>query len=179
MQRRNVLVLYILGVIGLIVAGYFVATAHPAKPVEVDGTLQHFRVYTTNGSYDHSEIVLNEQPNTSYTFNKNDFTPAVPDSAYKDGKINLWVDQGTTHVLAFKLYDASDENPTLYANGYYTNPQKQATDEYATGGGAAVVSLLLLGLGYFLQRRLTARQAKAKATVMANMPPLPPMPPTQ
>jgi hypothetical protein len=177
MQQRNVIVLYILGAIGLIGAIYFVATAHAAKPVEVDGTLQHFYIHTSNGSYSYTEVILNEQPNTSYTFNENDFTPKVPESAYKDGKVNLWVDQGTTHVLAITLYDENDQNPIKYASAYYTNPQQLATDNYRSGGIAAVVGLALLGLGYLLQRRIAAQ--KAKRAVPANVPPYPPVAPTR
>src|SRR5215470_12044834 len=100
----------ILGVIGLGIGGVLFLTAHPAAPEEIDGTITSYKEYTNNGSYDRNELQIAGDSNT-YTLDKTTFHPTMPDEVYRDGKVNIWVDHGSTTVIAIQLYDENNENP--------------------------------------------------------------------
>jgi hypothetical protein len=138
-----------LGALVLVIGGGIFFTAQPTQPVEIDGTIAHYREYTTNGSYDHNELILN-QSSTSYTLDKNQFQPTLPDQFYGDGKVSIWVDQGTTTIVAIKLYDNQDQNPIMYTSDAYDHPSDAVTSSHAAGGviGGIGAILLLVGLAW-------------------------------
>jgi hypothetical protein len=155
-----------LGAIVIIIGGVVFAGAHVIKPVEVDGQFNSISDYSSNGVYDHSEIKLNGS-STTYTFNKDAMQPAWPGTFVKDGKAVLWVDQGTTDVVAIQAYDQNDQNGVLYATNNFTHPS-DALGSGRTGGeitaGIGVV-LLLFGLAWPLfpwgKKKAPSKQAVA------------------
>jgi hypothetical protein len=140
-----------IGAVVLGIGGLVFAQAHVTQPVEIDGTFAHYREYTNNGSYDHNEIILNEDSSHSYTLNKNDFHPALPSEVYKDGKVSIWVDQGTTNVVAIRLYDQQDQNPTMYTTDVYDHPDHSLQNGHLGGEITAGVGglLMLVGVAWF------------------------------
>ena len=143
------------GVPGVLLGLYLYASAHPSQAVEVDGTISSYVEHTRNGSYENNSMVLNGDPNT-YTLNKNDFHPAVPDEVYADGKVQIWIDKGTTRIIALTLYDANDENPTIYTTSYYDNPQSEFSDTQAGGivtGAIGAVLIAIFGIWFVVERR--------------------------
>ena len=156
---------------GLIMLGIGIvlyASAHPSKPVEIDGTEASYVEYTKNGSYDHNELKLQGDSNT-YTLDKTQFHPTLPDEVYKGGKMQIWIDEGTTTIIAITLYDESDQNPTKYTTDVYDNPATETSNSQGGGIVAGVIGLILVGifgLWFFLGSR---RPAAATAIPGANM----------
>ena len=82
-------------------------------PVEIDGVERSYVEVTKNGNYDHNELKLVGNT-TTYTLNKGAFHPTLPDSVWKNGKMQIWVDQDSTAIIAITLYDEQDQNPIKY-----------------------------------------------------------------
>ena len=87
--------------------------ARPTHPVEIDGVESSYVEVTKNGNYDHNELKLVGNT-TTYTLNKGAFHPTLPDSVWKNGKMQIWVDQDSTAIIAITLYDEQDQNPIKY-----------------------------------------------------------------
>jgi hypothetical protein len=134
------------------------ATDHPATPVEVDGTIAGYTEYTQNGVYDRNQLKLANDSNT-YTLDKTTFHPALPDSVYKDGKVSIWVENGTTTVIAMTLYDENDGNPVKYTTDQYTNP----SPVHLGGQTLAIMVGVVAVLGLWLMLVLARRPAVAPA----------------
>lgn len=138
------------GVLLVIIGAVVFSTGHTIKPVEVDGTFVNANdaiVDTSNGgTYDHSEIKLNET-NTVYTFNKDDLHPTWPGSFIGGGKVSLWVDSGTTNVVAIQTYDENDQNPTKYTTDLYDHPEHGVSNEHDAGIGFGIFALPFLAIG--------------------------------
>lgn len=144
----------VLGIVLIAVGAFIYVGAHPAAPVEVDGTISSYKEYTTNGSYDHNELQMAGNSNT-YTLDKTSFHPTMPDEVYKDGKVSVWVDSGSTDVLAITLYDENDENPTKYTTNHYDNPASQRSDGQSAGivvGVLGAISIGIFGLAFVIRR---------------------------
>jgi len=139
-------------------------TAHPSQPVEIDGTESSYVEYTKNNSYERNELTLVGDNNT-YTLDKNSFHPTLPDAVYKDGKLQIWIDQGSTTIIAIALYDVNDANPTKYTTTHYDNPQSELSDTQGSGIAAAVVGIALIAVfGIWVaagRRRATVQPAGA------------------
>jgi hypothetical protein len=136
--------------------------AHPSQPVEIDGTESSYVEVTTNNNYDRNELKLAGDSNT-YTLDKTSFHPTLPDSVYKAGKMQIWIDQGTTTIIAITLYDANDENPTKYTTTRYDNPRSELSDTQGSGIVASVIGIALVavfGIWFAVgRRRATVRPA--------------------
>jgi len=139
-------------------------TAHPSQPVEIDGTEASYVEVTKNNSYERNELTLAGDSNT-YTLDKNTFHPTLPDAVYKDGKMQIWVDQGSTEIIAITLYDVNDANPTEYTTTHYDNPQSELSDTQGSGIFAAVLGIALIavfGIWFVVgRRRATVQPAGA------------------
>jgi hypothetical protein len=135
----------IAGLLALGFGAFVYFDAHPARPVEVDGTESSYVEVTRNGGYDHNELQLVGNGNT-YTLNKTSFHPTLPDQVFKAGKMQIWIDSGTTTVIAITLYDENDENPVKYATDTYDNPASETSGSQGTGIFASVVGLILIGI---------------------------------
>jgi hypothetical protein len=145
-------------VVGLVSLGLGLVAyvgARPTHPVEIDGVESSYVEVTKNGNYDRNELKLVGNT-TTYTLNKGSFHPTLPDSVWKNGKMQIWVDQDSTAIIAITLYDQQDQNPIKYTTTHYDNPSSAITD--AQGGGIffAVVGVILIGiwgLWFALSRR--------------------------
>jgi hypothetical protein len=157
-------------VAGVILAALGVGTyvsAHPAAPVEVSGTISDYEELTQNNNYDHNELSIAGDSNT-YTLDKTSFHPALPDEFLKDGKVDIWVDSGSTTVIAIQLYDENDANPIKYTTGHYDNPVSERSDGQSFGlvlGAIGAIFVAIFGLWFFLGNR-----ARPAATAMAGFP---------
>jgi hypothetical protein len=70
----------------------------------------------------------------------------LPDQVYKHGEIQIWVDQGSTTIIAITLYDQNDENPTKYTTAHYDNPASQLSDTQANAFKLGILGLGLIGI---------------------------------
>lgn len=143
----------VLGAIGI----YTFASAHPSQAVEIDGVEASYVEFTKNGSYDHNELQLQGDSNT-YNLDKNSFHPILPEKVYKDGRMQIWVDQGTTTIIAITLFDANDENPTKYTTDAYDNPTTETSSSQTNGIelgvlGAALIAVYVVWLVVARRRR--------------------------
>ena len=160
------------GILFLAVGTGTYATAHPTQPVEIDGTESSYVEVTKNNSYDHNELQVTGD-NTTYTLDKGVFHPTLPDQVWKGGKMRIWIDQGSTTIVAIMLYDEQDTNPIKYTTTHYDNPHSGLTD--AQGGGLALGAIGLAGIGVFalwiaLTRRRGGAQPAAGFPMVAPMP---------
>jgi hypothetical protein len=153
-------------IVGVIVLGsglvaYF--TAHPTQPVEIDGTESTYVEVTRKDVYSRNELTL-VNDSKIYTLNKNSFHPTLPDSVYKDGKMQIWVDRGSTTIIAITLYDADDANPIKYTTTHYDDPESELSDTQGSGIVGAVVGVGLLavfGIWFVVAQRRSAVQPAA------------------
>jgi hypothetical protein len=137
-----------LGAIALALGVLLGVTAHAVHPVEFGGTISDYAMVTSGeGAYDHNELRLGGDLHR-YVVNGPAFHPPLPAKLYLDGRVNIWVDQGTTSVIAMLLFDQHDQNPTLYATDAYDHPEQPAQNSRLVGGvvGGGALALLLLGL---------------------------------
>jgi hypothetical protein len=134
-----------LGIVALFIGGIAYLGAHPSQPTEIDGTISDYVEQTSNGAYSGNTLQLTGD-NTTYDLDKTTFHPTLPDSVFKDGKTSIWIDQGTTTVIAITLYDENDENPTKYTTTHYDNPQSELSDTQGGAITAAVIGVLLIGV---------------------------------
>jgi hypothetical protein len=138
--------LYLFGglVLVLIGAGIY-AAARPAAPSEIDGTIASYLEYTQGGAYDHNELQL-AGDRTSYTVDKTNFHPPLPNEVYKDGAVSIWVDGGSNNVIAITLSDENDQNPVKYTTDQYDNPASERSDGQVAGIVTGIIGALLIGL---------------------------------
>ena len=149
------------GLIVLGLVGY--VSAHPAAPVRIDGTITSYVEYTRNGTYDRNELQIAGDSNT-YTLDKTTFHPTLPDALYKDGKVSIWIDQGSTTVIAITLYDANDANPTRYTTPHFDNPTSERSDVQQSSIVAMVIGgigVLVFGIWFVASRPQQAAVAAA------------------
>jgi hypothetical protein len=135
----------VLGLLLLGVAGVTYFTARPSQPVEIDGTESSYVEVTQSGAYDRNELQL-QGDSATYTLDKTKFHPTMPDQVYKHGKIQIWVDQGSTTIIAITLYDQNDENPTKYTTDHYDSPASQLADTQASAFPLGILGLGLIGI---------------------------------
>jgi hypothetical protein len=134
-----------LGVVALFIGGIAYLGAHPSQPTEIDGTISDYVEHTSNGAYSGNTLQLTGDT-TTYDVDKTTFHPTLPDSVFKDGKTSIWIDQGTTTVIAITLYDENDQNPTKYTTTHYDNPQSELSDTQGGAITAAVIGVVLIGI---------------------------------
>jgi hypothetical protein len=134
--------------LGLLFLGFGAAayvTARPTSPVEIDATESSYVEVTYNGQYAHNELML-EGNSATYTLDRTSFHPTLPDQVWKQGKIQIWVDQNSLAVIAITLYDENDQNPIKYTTPHYDNPQSGMTDAQREGIAGAVIGMIAIGV---------------------------------
>ncbi len=154
-----------LGALVLVIGGFIFITAHPTQPVEIDGTLaQNYYTVTNKGAYDHTEIHLNGDSRT-FNVDEHKFHPTLTDSSFvANGTVNLWVNSGTTYVVAITLRDEQDADAVKYTTDAYDHPNDAVTSAYTAGGviGGIGAILLLVGLAWpllpFGRKKAAGRQ---------------------
>src|SRR5207237_6320874 len=106
----------------------------------------------------HNELNLQGDSNT-YTLDKSSFHPTLPDEVYKGGKMQIWIDEGTTTIIAITLYDENDLNPTKYTTAVYDNPATETSTSQGAGIFLVVLGAIILvvfGLSFVLGSRRPA-----------------------
>jgi hypothetical protein len=143
----------------LIAVGAFVFfTAHPAKPVRIDSHVADYLVETRNGNYYANHLKLTGNA-TDYVFDGTEFQPSLPDKLEADAPITVWVNRGTTQVLAIELAGQT------YAKHAYRDPNFAVEDNQHGAEAIAAAGVVLVAIG-FLIRWLRKRRT----------PPPPPLP---
>jgi len=137
-----VLSLPILAISGIVAVG-----SHRVQAVQIDGTIASYKEFTnSDNSYVRNELKLTGDDRT-FTLDKQQFHPKLPEEVFKDGNASVWVDQGNTTVIAMTLYDENDQNPTKYTTDTYDDPDTALRNNYVTGGAIGAIGLLVLAVG--------------------------------
>lgn len=157
------------GLACLAFAGLIFLSAHAAHPVERDGAVVAYHEITLNGAYARNELQLADDPHI-YTFDSRQFHPTLPQRFVKDTRVQLWVDQGTSQVLALTLYDQLGLNPVTYSTGEYDNPAAAFYTTEGEAGGLAALAVGLLVVGAVMGLRRKPRQAIAPPAERAAPP---------
>ncbi len=152
------------GVFGALLGAHLLATAHPAEPVRVAGTVANYVEYTTSGRGAHTErtIYLVGDGNAYTPQAEAHYTPVAPDFFNLIGtEVVLFVDQGTTDVLAL------NDGDTTYASDWYLHPDHEksflVTNAALTAGvGGAFVAA---GLWLLLRDRRLTEQMPGRSAV--------------
>ncbi len=153
---------YFIAGAALIAAGAFVfVTAHPAHPVKIDSKVADYQLETKNGKYYANHLKL-AGDSTDYVFDATEFQPSLPDTLEADAPITVWVDRGTTNVLAIEL------GGQTYSKHAYRDPNFALEDNQHGAEALAVGGVVLIAIG-FLVRWLMNRRT----------PPAPPLPETE
>jgi hypothetical protein len=142
------------GVGALLIAlgGFLIVTAHPATTVEIDGSIADYTEILIGGSYARNELRLADD-NHTYTLDAPQFHPPLPERFLREGKVQIWVTQGTTTVVAVTLYDQLGLNPTNYATDVYDHPVRTMVEAEMGGAAASVVGLAMIVVAFVLLRK--------------------------
>jgi hypothetical protein len=145
----------VLGALGLILGGTTLRGAHATQPVRSDGRIASYvKVTTTDGTYLRNELQLAGDARI-YVLDKRQFHPQLPDELYANGKVTIWVDQGTLNVVAITVYDANDINPARSTTDSYDYPDQSLQSGQLTGGvvGGLGAALLIVALVWMVRGR--------------------------
>jgi hypothetical protein len=139
----------------LVVVGATTYTsAHAVDSVEIDGHVANYTEILIGTSYAHNELRLTGDPHT-YVLDSRQFHPSLPDRFGQDARISIWVDRGTTNVVALTLYDVMGLNPVTYTTPNYDDPTTTLRAAQTQGGamaGAGLVLVLLVPIGLLIAR---------------------------
>jgi hypothetical protein len=152
---------FIVGAALIVVGAFAFITAHPAHPVKIDSHVADYLVETKNDKYYANHLKL-AGDSTDYVFDGTEFQPSLPDKLEADAAISLWVDRGTTNVLAIELAGQT------YSKHAYRDPNFALEDNQHGAEGLAGAGVVLIAIG-FLVRWLMNRPT----------PPAPPVPETE
>jgi hypothetical protein len=166
--------------VGLMLLGVQVySAAQVAHPVEIDGAVADFKEVDIEGGYAYNELWLDGDHHV-YTFDRRQFQPDLPQRFSQDAPIHIWVDRGTTHVLALTLYDLLGVNAQQYTSPAYDDPnlpveqaERQGVVAGISGGGVVVAVLLWLAVARLTRR---ARQEARNRRTQAPRPAIAPAP---
>lgn len=112
-------------------------TAVPAKPVAVDGVVESAGSPDASSKYPGIDVRLAGDP-TAYRLEVTEFA-SVPDAAALDGQpVTLWVDDGTTHVLAIRLANQT------FKSSWMDNPKAKLEGNYVAAAALGVVALFFM-----------------------------------
>jgi hypothetical protein len=142
---------FILGAALVLVSAFVFFTAHPAQPVKIDSHVADYQVETKNGKYYANHLKLTGD-STDYVFDGTEFSPSLPDSLQADAPIRVWVDRGTTKVLAIEL------GGQTYSRQAYRDPSFELEDNQHGAEAIAAAGAVLIGVG-LLFRQLMKRDS--------------------
>lgn len=163
--RWGWVVLCVFGAFGLMAGGWFFIQAHPTVPIQTQGRIADYERITSGTAYVRNDLRLNGDGHT-YVVDATQFHPALPAQLYLNGRAILWIDQGTTNVVAITLYDQNDANPVKSTTPAFDHPDlaMQGNQQAALLISGAGIALLLGALGWaFLLLRNVQRQQPALA----------------
>jgi hypothetical protein len=147
--RWGWVILCLLGALGLMAGGWFFVQAHPTVPVHVSGRIVDYERITSGATYLRNDLRLANDGHT-YSVITTQFQPALPTQLFQNGRVVLWVDQGTPNVVAITLYDQNDANPVTSTTPAYDHPAlaMQTNQQTAELISAVSIVLLLAALGW-------------------------------
>ena len=148
-------VLMTIGLLGLVVGGHQVASAHPAQPVSVSGVVSDYR--ETHGRSTTRTLYLEGRGDTYTPKAEDTYTPPAPSFGVLVGhEVVLYINSGTHDVLAI------DDGGQLYAGDWYLHPEHQTMFETVNGAITTVLSgaSLLIGVALLVRDR---RQRESSA----------------
>jgi hypothetical protein len=135
----------------LIAAGAFVFfTAHPAQPVKIESHVADYLVETRNGNYyaNHLKLMGNS---IDYVFDGTEFQPSLPDKLEADAPITVWVNRGTTQVLAIELAGQT------YSKHAYRDPNFAVEDNQHGAEAIAAAGMVLVAIGFLVRWLINRR----------------------
>ncbi|HEV7128648.1 MAG TPA: hypothetical protein VGN32_14555 [Ktedonobacterales bacterium] len=154
--------LCLLGAVGLMVGGWFLINAHATVPVRIDGRVADYERITSGPAYLRNDLRLSDDGHT-YTLDAGQFHPGLPDQLYQNGKTTLWVDRGTSTIVAITLYDQNDANPVTATTPAFDHPdlatQTNQQNSFLVSGVSLVLLLAALGWALLLLRAMRQRQS--------------------
>lgn len=140
------------GALMIALGGFLIVTAHAATSIEIEGSIADYREILIGGSYARNELRLADD-NHTYTFDAPQFHPPLPERFLQYGKVQIWVTQGTTTVVAVTLYDQLGLNPTTYTTDVYDNPVRTMVEAQVGGAATSAVGLAMIVVAFILLRR--------------------------
>ena len=144
-----------IGLLGLVVGGHQVASAHPAQPVSVSGVVSDYR--ETHGRSTTRTLYLEGRGDTYTPKAEDTYTPQAPPFGVLVGhEVVLYINSGTHDVLAI------DDGGQIYAADWYLHPEHQTRFEIVNGAITTVLSgfFLLFGVALLVRDR---RQRESSA----------------
>lgn len=129
------------GALGLLVAAYGVAVAHPARPIKVGGTVANYNE-THYKSTTHRYLYLEGDSQAYEPDAEGAYSPPAPPFGTLMGKeVVLYVDEGTPNVLAI------NDGDQLYAGDWYLHTENERTFQIRNSLIVGAVGLIILGTG--------------------------------
>lgn len=161
----------LLGVVLILAGAGIYASAHAVTPVRVDGRVADYKEILINGSYARNELTLADDPHT-YVLDQRQFNPALPQRFYQNVRVTIWVDSGSTTVIAITLYDVMGLNPVTHTTGAYDNPAASVVATRAEGMASAGFGLAIMVLvpGWVFVSGRRRKRARAAGQVAAETP---------
>ena len=157
-------ILLTVGAFGALLGAHQLASAHPAVPVKVSGTVENYVEETTYGRGAHTDrsLYLTGDDNVYTPEAEDAYTPEAPAYYSLIGKeVILFVNQGTTDVIALS------DGDTTYAGDWYSHPENERT--YMVINGVLITVLgaffLALGLVFMVRDRRRAEEVPGRAAL--------------
>jgi len=150
------------GVFAALIGAHLIAAAHPAHPVAVAGVMSNY--VETHGKSTSRTIYMDN--GNSYTPQAEDSYTPIPDfSALIGRRVVLYIDQGTTDVLAI------NDGDTTYAGDWYLHPDHRTAYEVTNGVVTSLIGGFILAGGVWLLLRDRRRAEQYAGRAAAYTPP--------
>jgi len=146
--------------LGVLIGAHIVATAHPANPIRVAGTISNY--VETHGKSTTRSLYMDGDPDSYTPESEYFYTPTAPAFGSLIGTEGiLYIDQGTRNVIAL------DDGRQLYTTDWYLHPEHETVFDAVNGAitvAASVIAILVgIGLIAFGRRRSPTAEAAASA----------------
>lgn len=151
------------GVLGLLIAVYGLAVAHPAHAVPVEGTVLDY--VESHGKTTTRDLFLGDYSEPFTPYAEDDYSPSVQPFATLIGRsVVLYVDEGTRNVLAI------NDGEQMHTSDWYVNPGHEQGSLLLQATAAGVISLLVVGVGVYRIRSGLRPAQSNQASWQAVMP---------
>ena len=150
------------GVFAALIGAHLIGAAHPARPVAVTGVMSNY--VETHGRSTSRTIHMDD--GNSYTPQaEDDYTPVPDFDALIGRRVVLYVDSGTTDVLAV------NDGETTYAGDWYLHPDHRTAYEVTNGMVTTLIGGGILAAGVWLLLRDRRRAEQYAGRPAAYTPP--------
>jgi len=150
------------GLFATLIGAHLIGAAHPARAVEVTGVMSNY--VETHGRSTSRTIDMDN--GNSYTPQAEaDYTPAPDFDALIGKRVVLYVDDGTTDVLAV------NDGETTYAGDWYLHPDHRTAYEVTNGIVTTLIGAVILAAGVWLLLRDRRRSEQYAGRPAAYTPP--------